>query len=571
MKGNRMSDHAVDHKPHPKLKVTIAQINPTVGDILANCEKILALFYEADRRGQDLFVTPELALTGCPLEDLAATPDLQEACDAALEKIRRATENHHCAILVGTPYICPEGLLNAAVFLQDGKCPGLANKRNLPQGSVLDQSRTFSPGPIRHLPIKIHGVNVGVLLGEDAEGREGSEELVNLGAEVIICLHADPFHPAVLERRVRNIAANRVAESGLPFLFVNLVGGQDEVVFDGGSFGLDHSGRRFVQLPQWEEKVLDCDLGADNPPLEGEVFPDPLEEGWRGMVLALGDYVRKSGFTDVLLGLSGGLDSAVVAAVAGDALGSERVHCLRLPGQFTSDLSNNSAAAMAKIWGFTLDTVPIQPVVTAAMESLRDFQPEGLKKLTRENLQARARGYLLMTISNERGWLLLSTGNKSEIAVGYATLYGDMCGGFCPLKDVFKTNVFKLAKWRNKHRPAGLKGPEGLVIPTEIIERPPSAELSDGQLDSDSLPPYPLLDGILREFVEKRLPVEAIAGMGYDPEMVAKVHRMLRLSEYKRRQGAPGPKLSPRAFTHDRRVPIVNHFYPGMIAKIRGE
>ncbi len=564
-----MSDHAVDRKSHPRLKVTIAQINPTVGEILANCEKILALYHEADRRGQDLFVTPELALTGCPLEDLAATPDLQEACAAALDKIRRATANRHAALIVGTPYTSPDGLLNAAVFMQGGECLGFANKQNLPQGSVLDQSRTFRPGPIRHQPFDLHGVKVGVLVGEDAEEKGGSEELAKRGAELLICLHADPFHPTVLERRVRNIAANRVAENGLPFLFVNLVGGQDEVVFDGGSFGLDHAGRCFVQLPQWEEKVLDCDLGADNPPLAGEVFPDPFEEGWRGMVLALGDYVRKSGFTDVLLGLSGGLDSAVVAAVAGDALGSGRVHCVRLPGQFTSDLSNNSAEAMAKTWGFSLDTVPILPVVTAATESLRDFQPEGLKKLTRENLQARARGYLLMTMSNERGWLLLSTGNKSEIAMGYATLYGDMCGGFCPLKDVFKTNVFKLAKWRNKHRPAGLKGPEGVVIPPEIIERPPSAELSPGQLDSDSLPPYPLLDGILREFVEKRQPVAAIAEMGYDPEMVAKVQRMLRLSEYKRRQGAPGPKLSPRAFTHDRRVPIVNHFYPGMIAELK--
>ncbi len=566
-----MSKPPVDPATQPKLKITLAQINPTVGDIQNNCDKIISIFLEADQRGQDIVVTPELALTGCPLEDLAASPDLQEACNAALEKLRVSTENHHAALIVGTPYKSPDGLLDAAIIFQDGKCPGMANKRKLPHGTVLDQSRAFTPGTIRHLPLKVHGVKIGLLIGQDAESAEPTDELLSLGAELVICLHADPFHPTVLERRVREIVAQRVAESGLPFLFVNLVGGQDEVVFDGGSFGLDHAGRRFIQLPQWEEKIQDCDLGLANPPIEGEVFPDPCEEGWRGMVLALGDYVRKCGFTDVLLGLSGGLDSAVVAAVAGDALGSKHVHCVRLPGQFTSDLSNNSAAGMARIWGFSMDTVPILPVVTSAMETLREFQPEGLKKLTRENLQARARGYLLMTMSNERGWLLLSTGNKSEIAVGYATLYGDMCGGFCPLKDVFKTTVFQLARWRNKNRPAGLKGPEGMVIPQEIIDRPPSAELSEGQLDSDSLPPYPLLDGILKEMVENRRAAEDIVDLGYAPEMVAKVQRLLRISEYKRRQGAPGPKLSPRAFTGDRRVPMVNRFYPGMTAELRGE
>ncbi len=425
------------------------------------------------------------------------------------------------------------------------------------------------PGEMEKQPDVLHAAEAAkAALASAAKGRRAlliadethTRSVAVRGATLLVSPTAAPFRPNALRERVRTAAA-RAAKSGIPLIQVNAAGGRDEAVFDGGSFILNEKGERIAQASQWREAVLDCDLSQSGGAIPDSAFPDPLEELWQALVLGLGDYARKSGFSDVVLGLSGGMDSALAAAVAGDALGADRVHCVRLPSRHTSDLSNRAAEDMCALWGFPLDAAPIGGVVEAAAATLAPIAgggaDGGLKKLTRENMQARARGYLLMTLSNDRGWLLLSTGNKSEIAVGYSTLYGDMCGGFNPLKDVFKTTVYALAAWRNANRPANLKGPEGMVIPADIIDRPPSAELSPGQLDTDSLPPYPVLDAILAEMLEKGTPLPAIAAKGFDPALVSRVQGMVRRAEYKRRQAAPGP-----VFIGMPCMPMTNRFDP---------
>ena len=552
-----------------RLTATVAQLNPVVGDVVGNVRKIREIYLEADARGVDLVVTPELSVTGYPLEDLANARDMLDAAAAAVDVLRLITRDRAACLLVGVPLRDEAGVYNAAVALRDGQVLKTMRKKSLPNYGVFDEMRNFVPEEGAAEPFELNGVKVGVLVCEDAWHDAAARELRDNGADILVSINASPFRPNALRTRVTEVAGARVRETGLPLLYVNAVGGQDEVVFDGGSFFVDATGTRVMQMPQWEECDMDCELSGPFTPLADDDFPDPLENVWRAMMTGVGDYVRKSGFTDVLLGLSGGMDSALVAAVAGDALGPEHVHCVRLPSRYTSDLSNDTADEMCRIWGFSMDTLPIGPVVEAATAVLDPMAPDGLKKLTRENMQARARGYLLMTVSNDRGWLLLSTGNKSEIAAGYATLYGDMCGGFNPLKDVFKTTVFALARWRNANCPQGLLGPNGVVIPPAIIERPPSAELSPGQKDTDSLPPYEVLDAILSEMVEKQTPNAEIAAMGYDRALVDRVYRMLKFAEYKRRQGAPGPKTSYRAFARDRRMPIVNGFLPSMTEQLR--
>ena len=551
-----------------QFKIAVAQLNPIVGDLTANVRKIRDIYVEADGRGVDLVVTPELSVTGYPLEDLANYPDLLAGAEAALVALRETTRGHRAALIVGAPVRDANGVYNAAFVFQEGGLLKLVRKKSLPNYGVFDEMRNFVPEAGTSLPFTLCGRRIGLLICEDVWTPAAARELRDNGAEILISINASPFRPHILETRVREVAAGRVAETGLPLLYVNMTGGQDEIVFDGGSFLMDAAGHRVLQAPQWEECVFDCDLGV-LPPAVPDEFPDVLENTWRAMMTGVKDYLQKSGFTDVLLGLSGGMDSALVAAVAGDALGAERVHCVRLPSKYTAELSNTAAEDMCRTWGFSMDTLPIGDVVAAATKLLSPLAPDGLKQLTRENMQARARGYLLMTLSNDRDWLLLATGNKSEIAVGYATLYGDMCGGFSPLKDVFKTTVFALARWRNQNRPEGLLGPSGIVIPVEIIERPPSAELAPDQKDTDSLPPYPVLDAILEEMVEKWTPLDEIVAKGFDRGVVERVYRMLKRAEYKRRQGAPGPKTSYRAFARDRRFPIVNGFDATMIGSLR--
>ncbi|MDR1534001.1 MAG: NAD+ synthase [Planctomycetota bacterium] len=543
-------------------KITVAQLNTRVGDLVGNLERIRQVYRAADAAGSDLVVTPEFSLTGYPLEDLSNHPDLLAAAAGGLEILRRATRGRRAALLVGAPVAEGGEVYNAAAVFHLGGTIRLIRKKHLPNYGVFDEKRNFRPGSDPARPFPLAGRNFGVLICEDLWFPEIAGELRDRGADILISISASPFRRGVQEERVDRVAARRVAETGLPLLYVNSVGGQDELVFDGGSFHMDAGGRRRLELPRWEESVADCEpWGVPGGEVDG--FADETECLWRAMMLGVGDYVGKSGFSEVVLGLSGGIDSAVAAAVAGDALGPGRVHCVRLPSRYTAELSNSAAEEMCRRWGFPLLTIPIGGVVAAAA-ALSPFSPAGLKSLTAENLQARARGYLLMTLSNERGWLLLSTGNKSELSVGYATLYGDMCGGFNPLKDVFKTAVYQAAGWRNRNRPAGLLGPAGEAIPAEIIERAPSAELAPGQKDSDSLPPYPELDAILAEMVEKSTPAADLVARGFPRDTVLKVFRLLRGAEYKRRQGAPGPKTTGRAFTRDRRVPMVNDFDPGM-------
>ena len=549
----------------PPLKIASVQFNPKVGDIVGNFRKLRELYMDADERGVDLVVTPELSLTGYPLEDLVNNPDLLDAAETASDALKALTLGRRTALVFGTPVRGEHGVHNAARVVHNGEVVHEARKRRLPNYGVFDEKRNFLPCVEPARPFTLEKSKVGLMICEDAWDPEVSRELWRAGANLLIAINASPFRPGIMETRVEDVIGKRVEETRLPFLYVNIVGGQDEMVFDGGSFLLDGSGKRTMQMPQWEECVVDVGPEDDDPSVSFSDFPDLLESIWFAMVVAVRDYARKSGFTDVVLGLSGGIDSAVAAAVAADALGAERVHCVRLPSKHTSDLSNDSAAEMCSIWGMPMSTMPIGEVTASAEStvSAAGLAPDGLKRLTLENIQARARGYLLMTLSNDNNWLLLSTGNKSEIAVGYATLYGDMCGGFNPLKDVYKTTVFALARWRNANRPEGLLGPADTVIPVEIIERPPSAELSPGQKDSDSLPPYDILDAILKEMVEKRTPVREISTKCDCPvETVARVYTMLKRAEYKRRQGAPGPKTSSMAFARDRRIPIVNGFSP---------
>lgn len=560
-KGSAMLNH--------RFIATVIQLNPVVGDIIANLTKIRETYIEADDRSVDLVVTPELSVTGCPLEDLVNSRDFLDAAAAALDVLRLATRNRQACLLVGVPLSDDAGVYNAAVALRNGEIIQIVRKKSPPECGMFDETRDFATDAGTAMPFEHNGVKVGVLIGDDVRRDGPSRELAANGADLLIATNASPFQPDALRVRVVDVAASRVRETGLPLLYVNMVGGQDEVVFDGGSFCLDAAGNRVIQLPLWEECDMDCDLSGPFAPIQEDDFPDNLETTWRAMMMGLADYVRKSGFSDVVLGLSGGMDSALVAAVAGDALGPEHVHCVRMPSRYTAELSNTAALEMCRTWGFDMYTLPIGEMVAAATATLTPISPDGLKRLTTENMQARARGYLLMTLSNDRGWLLLSTGNKSEIAAGYATLYGDMCGAYNPVKDVFKTTVFALARWRNDNCPEGLLGPAGVVIPTEIIERPPSAELAPDQKDTDSLPPYPVLDAILEEIVEKRTPNAEIVAKGYDRDLVERVYRMVKRAEYKRRQGAPGAKTTCRAIARNRRLPMVNGFDPEMIAKLR--
>lgn len=555
--------------PDPDFLLTIAQLNAIVGDVRANTLKIREIYLAAAERGADLVVTPELGVVGYPIEDLVCHPDLLAAARASLGVLAAATRGRRAALVAGLPLGGKAGVYNAAAVLAGGKVIHAVAKRHLPNYGVFDEKRTFIPGRLPHRPFVFKGVGIGLLICEDLWSPEVARELATNGADLLLSISASPFREDVYETRIHDVAGRRAAETGLPVVYVNTVGGQDEVVFDGGSFMLDAGGRRKFLMARWEEEVRDIGLAALPDPGPEDDMPDPLEEVWRVMMLSVRDYAAKTGFADVVLGLSGGIDSAVAAAVAGDALGPERVHAVRLPSRHTSDLSNDAAERMCRIWGFDMHTLSIEGVVAAAAASLGAEQSvAGLKPLTRENMQARARGYLLMTLSNDRGWLLLTTGNKSEIAVGYSTLYGDMCGGFNPLKDVYKTTIFALAAWRNRNRPAGLLGPEGVVVPEEIIARPPTAELAPGQKDEDSLPPYSVLDAILEEMVEKQSPMEEIVARGFAPAVVDKVYRMLLGAEYKRRQGAPGPKTTARAFARDRRIPIVNRFDPKMSGEL---
>jgi NAD+ synthase len=543
------------------LKLAIAQLNPVVGDVAGNVEK--ARRARARAAGADLVIFPELFIAGYPPEDLVLKPAFQAACRSAIEQLARETKDGGPAMLIGTPWLQDGKLYNAVALLDGGRIAGLRFKVDLPNYGVFDEKRVFAAGPLPG-PVNFRGVRIGIPICEDIWRPEPVECIAETGGEILLVTNASPYRRGVVNERL-NIAVPRVVESGLPLIYVNQLGGQDELVFEGASFGLNGDRSLAFQLPGFQEEVAltewrredsawKCVAGPQTPLLEAD------QADYAACVMGLRDYVEKNGFPGVVLGLSGGVDSALCAALAADALGPKRVHAVMLPYKFTSRESLADAEDCAKALGLRYDTIPIASAVEG-LEAALAAQFKGQKRdTTEENLQARARGTILMSISNKFGPMVVTTGNKSEMSVGYATLYGDMNGGFNPIKDLYKTEVFRLAALRNRWRPQGALGPAGKVISENILTKAPSAELRENQKDQDSLPPYEVLDGILQRLVEHEESVSEIAAAGFDVETVKRVERMLYSAEYKRRQAAPGVKVTLKSFGRDRRYPIVNKF-----------
>ncbi len=545
------------------LKIALAQLNPTVGDLAGNLDKARRARADAAKRGADIIVFTELFLCGYPPEDLVRKPAFARAARAATQELARDTADGGPAVVIGTIWPDEGRLYNAVAVLDKGEIAGLRFKVDLPNYGVFDEKRVFDAGPLPG-PILLRGMRIGLPICEDIWKDEVVECLQESGAEVLIVPNGSPFDWPKPDQRM-NVVVARVTETGLPLAYVNQIGGQDELVFDGASFVLNADRSLAVQLPAWAEQIVMttwtrtprgwvCAAG------ERAVLPEKDAAAYHACVLGLRDYVGKNGFPSVVLGLSGGIDSALVAAMAVDALGADRVHCVMLPYTFTSSDSLTDAAECAKALGCRYDSVPIGPAVDGIYGMLGSLFAGRPRDLAEENVQSRVRGTTLMAISNKFGSMLLTTGNKSEMSVGYATIYGDMNGGYNPIKDLYKMEVYRLCRWRNAHVPAGGKGPGGIVIPERIITKAPSAELRENQKDQDSLPPYEVLDDILACLVENEMPLHEIVARGHDPEIVKKIERLLSIAEYKRRQAAPGVKISARNFGRDRRYPITNKF-----------
>ena len=544
-------------------KLALAQLNPVVGDIDGNLKKARAARAVAATKGADLIAFTELYLTGYPIEDLVLKPALQQATREACEAFARDTSDGGPAVLVGLPWAEGPFVHNAVAYLDHGRIESVRLKFNLPNYGVFDEKRVFASGPLP-APIEVRGVLLGVPVCEDIWSEEACQALAKAGAALLIVPNGSPYWMDKQGQRY-SIARTRVAETGLPLAYVNQVGGQDELVFDGASFVLNADGSLAVQMPAWEEVCAVTEWCCDGNRWRCE--PEPLakiDEGdaanYLACVTGLRDYVDKNGFPGVVLGLSGGIDSALCAAMAVDALGAKRVHGVMLPYTFTSNESLNDAAETAQALGIRYDIMPIHPAVEGLTESFAAITDGGDEGTAEENLQSRARGTLLMGLSNKFGPMVITTGNKSEVSVGYATLYGDMNGGFNPIKDLYKTQVYALARYRNRERPKGYLGPKGRVIPENAITKAPTAELKHNQRDQDTLPPYDVLDDILNCLVELEMPLPEIVARGHAPELVKKVERMLYLAEYKRRQAAPGVKITAKNFGRDRRYPITNKF-----------
>ena len=551
------------------LTIALAQLNPTLGRIDDNLAKLRAARAEAAEGDADLIVTSELFVSGYPPEDLILKPLFIEQVIAAVENFATETADGGPAVLLGTPWRADGEVINAVVLLEDGAVTAVRAKVDLPNYGVFDEKRVFAAGAMPG-PINFKGVRIGVPICEDVWSPDVVECLQESGAEMILVPNGSPFEDGKFDRRL-NLVVARITESGLPMVYLNQIGGQDELVFDGASFVLNADRTLAHQMPAWREEVRLTHwtrAAGGWTVAAGECGPidQDLEAVYQAMVLGLRDYVRKNGFPGVLLGLSGGIDSALSAAVAVDALGAEQVHCVMMPSPYTSQESLDDAAAAAHMLGVRLDNINIGPAMSAFDTMLKPFFEGTNSGIAEENIQSRTRGLTLMALSNKFGHMVLSTGNKSEMSVGYATLYGDMCGGYSVLKDVYKMAVFDLSRWRNGHKPMGADGPDGPVMPERIITKPPSAELRPDQKDEDSLPPYEVLDAILMGLVENERPVDALIAEGYDRDTVMRVWRLLDRAEYKRRQAPPGVKITLRAFGRDRRYPITNAFL-GAFAK----
>jgi NAD+ synthase len=545
-----------------RLKIALAQLNPLLGDIAGNLEKLKQARADAGARGADLVVFSELFVTGYPPEDLVRKPAFALASRQAVEQLAREA-GPGPAIIVGCVWPDGDKVYNAATLIDEGRIAAVRYKVDLPNYGVFDEKRVFDPGPLPS-PVQFRGTRLGIPICEDIWKEEVCECLDECGAEILLVPNGSPFDWKKPDVRF-NIVAARVTETHLPIAYLNQVGGQDELVFDGASFVLNADSTLAVQLPAWEEALALTQWEKNGAqwsckPGEKALVEEGDAAAYHACVLGLRDYVEKNGFPTVVLGLSGGIDSALVAALAVDALGPERVHCVMMPYRLTSNQSLADAAACAERLGARYDNVPIAPAVDGMYAMLAPVFKGRHPDTTEENVQSRVRGTTLMAISNKFGGMLVTTGNKSEMSVGYATIYGDMNGGFNPIKDLYKMEVYRLARWRNQNVPKTGKGPRGVVIPENILTKAPTAELRENQKDQDSLPEYPVLDDILACLVEHEMPLPEIVKRGHAREVVQKVERLLYLAEYKRRQAAPGVKISARSFGRDRRYPITNRF-----------
>lgn len=546
-----------------RLRIACAQFNPVVGDLTGNAALARAARDEAQRQNADLVVFPELFIAGYPPEDLILKPAFVEACMNAVHDLAKVTAEGGPALIVGAPWGEGGRVYNAIALLKGGRVDAVRYKVDLPNYSVFDEKRVFASGALPG-PIDFNGVPLGVPICEDVWTDAVTECLAECGAQILIVPNGSPFTLKKREQR-EAVAVARVAETGLPLLYVNQVGGQDELVFDGASFALNRGGKLAVQLPAWGTAlhVTEWRREADGwtcQPGPLALIEEGVEAAYHACVLGLRDYVEKNRFPGVVLGLSGGVDSALCAAMAVDALGPSRVHCVMLPYRYTSKDSLADAAACAEALSVRYDIAPIAPAADGFDAILGPLFKGTDRGVAEENLQSRIRGTTLMAISNKFGGMVVTTGNKSEVSAGYATLYGDMNGGFNPIKDLYKTQVYALSRFRNGARPKGCLGPGGVVIPENILTKAPTAELRENQTDQDSLPPYDALDDILEALVDREEPLSEIVKRGHAPETVKKVERLLYLSEYKRRQAAPGVKITERNFGRDRRYPIVNRF-----------
>ena len=544
-----------------RFKIALAQLNPTMGDIAGNLR--MARAARAKAKDADVILFSELFIVGYPPEDLVLKPALQADVREAVEAFAKDTADGGPAVLIGAPWVDDGKLYNAVLLLDGGKVAAHTCKVDLPNYGVFDEKRVFVPGPMPG-PFNIRGVRLGIPICEDIWTPDVVECLSETGGEILLVPNGSPFEAGKEDVRL-NLVAARVTEAGLPLIYLNQVGGQDELVFDGASLVVNADRSIAWALPAWEERVVVTEWTKENgkwvcAPGEKWAGEDRNASVYHAMMLGLRDYVNKNRFPGVVLGLSGGIDSALSAAVAVDALGPDRVRCVMMPSRYTSKESLDDAAECAKMLGVPYEIISIEGMVAAFGEALAPAFKGKHADTTEENIQSRVRGATLMAISNKFGPMVLTTGNKSEMSVGYATLYGDMCGGYNVLKDIYKTEVFRLARWRNQHMPVNALGPKGRVMPENIITRPPSAELRADQKDEDSLPPYDILDGILECLVEKELSFEEVCRKGYHPATVKRIEHLLYVSEYKRRQAPPGVKISARNFGRDRRYPITNAF-----------
>jgi NAD+ synthase len=546
-------------------RLTLCQLNPTLGDFAANAAQARAAWAQGRDAGADMVALTEMFLTGYQTQDLVMKPAFVAAAIAAVQELA-AQITDGPALGIGAPFLRDGQVFNAYYVLQNGGIAATILKHELPNNSVFDEKRVFAAADVAG-PYRIGPLRIGTPICEDAWHPDVCETLSETGAEILLVPNGSPYHRGKPSVRT-NLMVARVVETGLPLVYLNMVGGQDDQVFDGASFVLNPGGELAVQMPQFDTAITHVDF-TETPdgwralPGEKSLIPPVVEADYRAMVMGLQDYLKKTGFAKVVLGLSGGVDSALVAAIAVDALGADKVHCVMLPSRFTSAHSLEDAAGVAQALGTRLDTVPItapQEAVGSVLEPLFDGTAPGI---TEENIQSRLRGVLLMALSNKFGAMVLTTGNKSEMAVGYCTIYGDMNGGYNPLKDLYKTRVFATCRWRNEtHRP-WMAGPAGVVIPPRVIDKPPSAELRENQKDEDSLPPYAVLDALLEGLVEKDQSVAELVAQGFDRATVKRIEHLLYISEYKRFQSAPGTRLTARAFWLDRRYPIANRWRDG--------